>query len=263
MTLTVLSAQEVPNLIISEIYMGYGNPWRTYAEVTNIGTTTADMSEIWIQCKTNTNYSTSGTKTYLVGTGLDGRTTSQVLEDTITILEPGKSIMILVNKWSAIADPSTLIGPQRLELYETTNTYHLSQTPYFYLQDYEIPSIVFEMDNPWLGTDSNTPMRLWNGDDGLRLVYDRGPGGTPADGIFDITVDSIIDMLGPHGIRMHYSFAGVTNSSDDHVIIRKSSVTTGNPDNETFLASIGDSPELSEWMVIPIRSHPGTAGRFF
>ena len=78
---------------------------------------------------------------------------------------------------------------------------------------------------------------LSNGDDGFKLVY----------GTEDsfVVVDAIGDWQADPG--QGWTVAGVENATKDHTLVRKSSVTAGNPD---WTASAGTTADDSEWIVL-------------
>jgi len=80
---------------------------------------------------------------------------------------------------------------------------------------------------------------LSNGDDGFALVYGTESG-------FEV-VDRIGDWNGDPGSG--WDVAGVSNGTQDHVLVRKCGITTGNTD---WTLSAGTSAEDSEWNVLAI-----------
>ena len=78
---------------------------------------------------------------------------------------------------------------------------------------------------------------LSNGDDGYKLVF----------GTEDsfVVVDALGDWMGDPGAG--WDVAGVENATKDHTLVRKSSVTSGNPD---WTASAGTNADDSEWIVL-------------
>jgi hypothetical protein len=256
-SVVLLSAQDIPKLIISEVFFG-SHPRYSYVEVTNIGTTTADLTNVWLNGMTNKSW--NNIQTYRIGTGLSS-TTGSLAYDNLSTLEPGESFLIGVEAWNFISEPQNLQNQNwdAIRYNESRGAFFIDYNYGFY---YNHLDLIFLHDNPWLGTSSYHPMRLWNGDDGIRILYDQGPGGTPPDGVYDPNVDIVLDQVGIDGVHTSYSFAGITNSSNDHLIIRKPDAEP-TPNNETFIASIGDSPELSDWMAIPLRGTPASYGKFF
>lgn len=87
-----------------------------------------------------------------------------------------------------------------------------------------------------LSKSDETHSYLSNGDDGYALVY-----GTEDN--YEV-VDAIGDFNGDPGNG--WDVAGVSEGTKDHVLVRKSSVTTGNAD---WTASAGTSESDSEWIV--------------
>ena len=92
-------------------------------------------------------------------------------------------------------------------------------------------------DESEIGEADETFTYLSNGDDGFKLVF-----GTEED--FTV-VDAIGDWQGDPGSG--WDVAGVSNATANHTLVRKSSVTSGNPD---WTASAGTTAEDSEWIVL-------------
>jgi hypothetical protein len=96
---------------------------------------------------------------------------------------------------------------------------------------------------------------LSNGDDGFALAYVEG-----SDTLF-------IDWIGDFGPDPGdgWDVAGVTNATQDHTLIRKSSVKEGN----TWAESVGTDADDSEWIVYPqdtfdyLGEHPSYPKVFF
>ena len=85
---------------------------------------------------------------------------------------------------------------------------------------------------------------LSNGDDGYALVQ-----GTETDFV-------VLDVIGQNITDLDYAdpgsgwaVAGVANATQDHVLVRKSSVTHGNTD---WASSAGTDEASSEWTVLPV-----------
>mgnify|MGYP007022659587 FL=1 len=62
-----------------------------------------------------------------------------------------------------------------------------------------------------------------------------------------VVVDAIGDFMGDPGSG--WDVAGTTEATKDHVLIRKSTVTQGNPD---WASSAGTDVASSEWTVMPV-----------
>lgn len=94
-------------------------------------------------------------------------------------------------------------------------------------------------DNSILALADETHIYLFNGNDGYALVK-----GTEDNYVI---IDSVGDFNGDPGSG--WDVAGVTNGTQDHTLVRKSSVTQGNGGD--WLASRGTNAEDSEWIVYP------------
>mmetsp|Transcript_134113 Transcript_134113/g.428520 ORF Transcript_134113/g.428520 Transcript_134113/m.428520 type:complete len:829 (+) Transcript_134113:70-2556(+) len=79
---------------------------------------------------------------------------------------------------------------------------------------------------------------LSNGDDGVKLAY-----GTEADHVY---VDAVGDFQADPGSG--WDICGIVAGTVDHTLVRKTSVTTGNPDWD---ASRGTTTDNCEWVVYP------------
>jgi alkaline phosphatase D len=88
-----------------------------------------------------------------------------------------------------------------------------------------------------LAKADQTHQYLSNGDDGYALVK-----GTESDYV-------IIDMIGDFGVDpgSGWDVAGVTNATQNHTLVRKASVVSGNTD---WNASRGTNADDSEWIVL-------------
>jgi len=222
--LVTQAQRSVPNLIISEICMGV-DPRYSYAEISNIGSDTADLSEVYISVSTNA--------------GADFHRSSQVnttwrLDDPSfrkrvpgNKLAPGQTALIVNNLVTEndIGNPVQLVPP-------------------FYWAHADIITLeVMEL-------NGTSPLRFFGGDDALFLVWDKN-----GDGQFNWEqgVDQILDLVGNSadygGIREVYDIAGVTDATLDNVIIRKAEVESGNAAD--FTSTRGSNPEDSEWIVMP------------
>jgi predicted extracellular nuclease len=90
-----------------------------------------------------------------------------------------------------------------------------------------------------LSQSDETHSFLSNGDDGYALVY-----GTEDN--YEV-VDAIGDFNGDPGSG--WDVAGISAATKDHTLLRKTSITKGNPD---WTASAGTSEIDSEWIVMGI-----------
>jgi predicted extracellular nuclease/plastocyanin len=90
-----------------------------------------------------------------------------------------------------------------------------------------------------LALANQTHTYLSNGDDGYQLVV-----GTE---LMHVVIDAIGDFMGDPGTG--WDVAGTTNGTQDHVLVRKSTVTQGNPD---WASSAGTDVASSEWTVMPV-----------
>ena len=80
---------------------------------------------------------------------------------------------------------------------------------------------------------------LSNGDDGYKLAF-----GTE---LSHVIVDAIGDFQGDPGSG--WAVAGTTNGTQNHTLVRKPTITQGNPD---WTVSAGIDVASSEWIVLPI-----------
>ena len=90
--------------------------------------------------------------------------------------------------------------------------------------------------NPYAGGTSF--MCVFNGDDVRGLFHMAG------------TDTTLIDIIGVHDLvdpGSGWAVAGIADATKDHTLMRKASVTTGNPD---FTASAGTDEASSEWLVM-------------
>lgn len=83
--------------------------------------------------------------------------------------------------------------------------------------------------------DTTNTVTYFNGDDAVGLFYN----------------ETLIDAVGIANLTpaVKWNVAGVTNATENHTLVRKSSVIVGNTD---WTASAGTSEEDSEWIVYPI-----------
>ena len=87
-------------------------------------------------------------------------------------------------------------------------------------------------------------MRFSNGNDAFGLFWDYD-----GDFIFDMAIDTLIDVVGFENESSTFDVAGVTNASLTHTFIRKANISKGNAGD--WVNSAGISSEDSEWIAIP------------
>ena len=220
-----VSAQTSPNLIISECYHAF-SPRYVYVEIANIGTDTADLSEVYLSCRWNNQafYSSSlaspGNSLFLNDPSLEKRMPGDKLA-------PGEACLIINNTFLIQA-----IG----EEHDT-----VTACPSFY---YDRADIII----PYAKENLTHPMRGWNGDDAWFLSWDAN-----GDGLVDIVpgVDEVLDAFGTsssfNGVRNTYDIAGVADATKIGTIVRKANVTEGN--DGYFVPTQGVGPDDSEWLV--------------
>ncbi len=223
--MSLLVSAQAPNLIISECYHGL-SPRYVYLEITNIGTTDADLSQVFLTCRWNNQAYYSGIAT--VGNSIflnDPTMTKRVPGD---VLAPGQACLIVPNNFIV-----QTVG-------ERKDT--VVATPAFYFDNADIIM-------PFVQENLTHPLRGYGGDDAWFISWDAN-----GDGLVNTTAgsDEILDAFGTSstfgGVRSVYDIGGVAHAALNRTIIRKANVTQGN--NGYFPATQGTGPEDSEWLSI-------------
>lgn len=134
------------------------------------------------------------------------------------ILDPGESFVVINYRTSSS---------------DSTNIF----TPSWYLEmaDYMLM---------YTKRGSTSGMRFSNGNDAFGLFWDYD-----GDFIFDMAIDTLIDVVGFENESITFDVAGVTNASLTHTFIRKANISKGNAGD--WVNSAGISSEDSEWIAIP------------
>ena len=164
-----VSAQTAPNLIISEAYHAL-SPRYAYIEISNIGTDTADLSEVYISLLYNnrpyyhSRQLNPGLTIFLNDPSLEKRVPGDKLA-------PGQACLIINNTFIL-----QTVG-------ENIDT--VTATPSFYFDKADIIM-------PYALERATHPMRGWNGDDAWVLLWDAS-----GDGLVDVIegVDEVLDVF--------------------------------------------------------------------
>ncbi len=223
--MSLFVSAQMPNVIISECYHGL-SPRYVYLEITNIGTTDADLSQIFLSCRWNN-------QAYYTGLASPGN--SIFLNDpTMTRRVPGDK---LAPGQACLIVPNCFVVQTIGEQIDT-----VTATPSFYFDNADIIM-------PFAQENLTHPMRGYGGDDAWFLSWDAN-----GDGLVNTTAgsDSILDAFGTSqtfgGVRNVYDIGGVAHAALTRTIIRKANVTHGN--KGYFPQTQGTGPEDSEWLSI-------------
>jgi len=224
--LTAFSQVRTPKLLFTEF--ATTNDWSSrYFELTNMGDTILDLRDFvtsdmggWV------NYVTAApTHDYHLRF-------SDVLDESNAYLDPGKSFTISIS-YEGVADDGTPL--HRTELRDRS----------------KLLLYITEANNEDLAPGEDSVSVDWNwmrgGAEGKLLFYKS----SPTDSVLIDAINNWVDPATNKTGNEPFDVAGITDAGNTHVLIRKANITQGSLGIYEWPISAGNSPEESQWMLVP------------